>query len=550
MKASDFFVKCLESEGVKYVFALPGEENLDLIESIRKSKIKLIITRHEQAAAFMAGTYGRLTGKAGVCLSTLGPGALNMVTGIAQAHLGGMPLVAITGQKNVRENWQAKFQLIDVVSTMKPITKIAASIYDPRNIPAVVRQAFKTAEEEKPGAVHIELPEDVAQEIVPKSFAKIFTPVKARRPAPDPKAIEMAVEILKKAKNPLIILSSGGNRKMISKQLVNFVKSTGIFVTHTQMGKGIFPDDDEHSLFAIGLHRQDYVHCAIDKADVIIAIGYDLAEYPPSIWNKHRNKTIIHIDFRPAETEIFYTPTLEIVGDISHTLWQLTSWLSDEKKNFDFSYYKKLRKFLEKKFQEKSQSNSFPLKPQRIVFDARKFLGRDDILVLDNGIYKLWVSRLYPAFNPNTVLLDNALASMGAGLPSAIAAKLVHPKKKVLAMVGDGGFLMNSQELETAVRLKLNIVVLILNDNAYGFIKWKQKEMKFKRFGMDYSNPDFAKYAQAYGAAGYRVKKAGDLLKFLQKGFKQKGPAIIECPIDYTENEKVFTKELSKLRCP
>lgn len=550
MKASDLFVKSLENEGVKFIFALPGEENLDLIESIRKSKIKLIVTRHEQAAAFMAGTYGRLTGKAGVCLSTLGPGALNLVTGVAQAHLGGMPLIAITGQKNIRENWQAKFQLIDVVSLMKPITKFAASVYDPQNIPAIVRQAFKTAEEEKPGAVHIELPEDVAQETVPKEFSKLLFPTRARRAAPDPKTLDHAVELLKKAKSPLIIVSSGGNRKRISKQLSNFVKTTGMFVTHTQMGKGVFPDDGQHSLFTIGIHRKDYIHCAIAKADLILTIGYDLTEYPPSLWNKKRDKKIIHIDFRTAEHELFYSPELEIVGDISHTLWLLTEMMQHEKTSYNFSYFKKLREFMAKKFLENTNSNSFPLKPQRIVTDTRKALGKEDILVLDNGIYKLWVSRLYRSFAPNTVLLDNALASMGSGLPSAIAAKLVFPNKKILAMTGDGGFLMNSQELETAVRLKQNIVVLILNDNAYGFIKWKQKEMNFKKFGMDYSNPDFEKYAKAYKAKGFRVKKAGDLQKFLKLAFRQKGPVLIECPIDYTENERVLSKELMKFSCP
>jgi acetolactate synthase-1/2/3 large subunit len=429
LKASDLFVKSLENEGVEFVFALPGEENLDLLESLRKSKIKVILTRHEQAAAFMAGTYGRLTGRAGVCLSTLGPGALNLVTGVAQAHLGGMPLVAITGQKNVRENWQAKFQLIDVESTMKPISKLSTSVYDPQNIPAVIRQAFKTAQEERPGAVHIELPEDIAREKVAERFSKTLPAVKARRPAPDQKSIDRAVQMLCNAKSPMVIVSSGGNRKRISKQLSAFVHETGAFVVHTQMGKGVFPDNDPHSLFTIGIHKKDYVHCGLSDADLIITIGYDLTEYPPSVWNNLSSKKIIHIDFRPAESEIFYNPDLEIAGDISNTLWQLTERMKKEKTSYEFSYFKALRGFLEKKFAEKTKSNAFPLKPQRIVADTRSVLGKDDILVLDNGIYKLWVSRQYPAYSPNTVLLDNALASMGSGLPGAIAAKLVFPKK-------------------------------------------------------------------------------------------------------------------------
>ena len=550
MKASDLFVKALEEEGVEYVFALPGEENLDLLESLRKSKIKVVVTRHEQAAAFMAATYGRLTGKAGVCLSTLGPGALNLMTGIAYAQLGGMPLIAITGQKGVRENWQAKIQLIDAVSIMKPITKLAHSIIQPRNIPAIVKESFKVAEAERPGAVHIELPEDIAGEDVHEQFSNALGYEKVRRPAPDEKAIDRAVELLMAAKRPIIIVSGGGNRKRISKQLINFVNSTGIYVTHTQLGKGVFPDDDEHSLFTIGIHRQDYVHCGIEKADLVIKVGYDVVEYPPSVWNKDRNKKIMHIDFNPARIDTFYAPALEVVGDISNSLWTLSERMKNKKPKYDTSYFNRLREFLAKKFGEKSNDDGFPLKPQRIVADIRKVMGRSDIIALDNGIYKLWISRNYPAYEPNTVLLDNALATMGAGLPSAIAAKLVNPGKKVLAVVGDGGFMMNSQELETAVRLKQNVVALILNDNAYGFIKWKQKQEGFPAFAMDYGNPDFKKYAEAYGAVGIDIKSAKELVPALEKAFREKGPVLINCPIDYSENDAVLSKELSQLVCP
>jgi len=550
VKASDLFVKALEEEGVQYVFALPGEENLDLLESLRTSKIKVIITRHEQAAAFMAATVGRLTGKAGVCLATLGPGALNLMTGVAYAQLGGMPLIAITGQKGVRENLQAKFQLIDVVSIMKPITKMAGSIIQPRNIPAIVRESFKVAEAERPGAVHIELPEDIAGEDVHEHFSKPVESVKVRRPGPDEKAIDHAVEMLQKAKRPIIIVSGGGNRKLISKQLMNFVNATGIYVTHTQLGKGVFPDDDEHSLFTIGIHKQDYVHCGIEKADLVIKVGYDVVEYPPSVWNKQRDKKILHIDFNPARVDTYYAPSLEVVGDISNILWTLSERMKKEKPKYDASYFKKLREFLVEKFKEKINDDSFPIKPQRIVADIRKVMGREDIICLDNGIYKLWVSRNYPAYEPNTVLLDNALATMGAGMPSAMAAKLVFPGKKVLAVVGDGGFMMNSQELETAVRMKQNVVVLILNDNAYGFIKWKQEQEGFPVFAMDYGNPDFKKYAEAYGAVGIDIKSAKELAPALEKAFREKGPVLINCPIDYSENEEVLSKELSQIVCP
>jgi len=547
MKASDLFVRCLEEEGVEYIFTVPGEENLDILESLRTSKIKVIVTRHEQGAAFMAATYGRLTGKVGVCMSTLGPGATNLVTGIAHAQLGGMPLLAITGQKGIRENWQANFQVIDVVRMMKPLTKRTVQITGPKMIPKEIREAFKLATTERQGVCHIELPEDIASE-----ETENISPLKSyqiRRPIPDLKGIRLAAEKIKKAKHPIIIISSRGQRTRVKESLKKCCDNTNLFVIHTQLGKGILPADHPNCLHSFGIHKQDYVNCVVSQADLIIAIGYSPIEHPPSVWNKSADKNILHIDFNPAETDTYYNPSLELVGDISSSLDLLTKELQGFK--HPGTYEKKIKEELNRRlFTIKADDNSFPLKPRRIVADARKSLEREDILCLDNGIYKLWFSRHYPTYDIGTFLLDNTLATMGAGLPSAIAAKLVNPRKKVLAVVGDGGFMMNSQELETAVRLKLNVVVLILNDNAYGFIKWKQENYGFPNFALDYSNPNFVKYAESYGAKGFKIKKAANLLPTLKKAFLQKGPVIIECPIDYSENKEVWTEELNNLQCP
>lgn len=541
MKASDLFVKQLEEEGVEYIFGLPGEENLDFLESLRSSRIKLIVTRHEQAAAFMAATYGRLTGRAGVCFSTLGPGATNLVTGVAHAQLIGAPLVAITGQKAVRDNWQAAFQLIDVVRLMQPITKHASSIADPGMIPTVLRNAFKTAQAERPGAVHIELPEDVAGS---DTDAQVQKSVRARRPDPDATTIEGAAELINSARHPLLILSSGANRKLIWKELREFVERTGIHVVHTQMGKGVLSDESPYSLFATGIHKRDYVNCGIDRADVIITVGYNIVEYPPYVWNPVLEKKIIHIDFVEAGVDRYYDPQIEVVGDVSIALRLLAPKVTPRKD----SLFMDLRKFLEEKLAAPCDM-SWPPTPREVVQHVREALGHEDIVTLDNGIYKLWFSRLYRTYKPNTFILDNALATMGAGLPAAIAAKLVHPEQKVLAVVGDGGFMMNAQELETAVRLNIPVVVLILNDNAFGFIKWKQQNMGFRSFGLDYGNPDFAKFAEAHGAVGMKLEKGQSLGELLNDAFAKKSVVVIECPIDYSVNYETFSKEIESLVC-
>lgn len=541
MKASDLFVKQLEEEGVEYIFGLPGEENLDLLESLRTSRIKFILTRHEQAAAFMAATYGRLTGKAGVCFSTLGPGATNLVTGVAHAQLIGAPLIAITGQKAVRENWQARFQLIDVVSLMKPITKNAESIADPGTIPTVVRNAFKHAQAERPGAVHIELPEDVAGS---DTDAQVQKSVRARRPDPDTPTIEGAAELINSSRHPLLILSSGANRKLIWKELREFVERTGIHVVHTQMGKGVLSDESPYSLYATGIHKRDYINCGIDRADLIITVGYSIVEYPPYIWNPVLDKKILHIDFVEADVDRYYDPQIEVVGDVSVALRLLAPKVKPRKDTL----FRALRVFLTEKLATTCEK-TFPLMPQEVVCHVREALGPDDILALDNGIYKLWFSRLYRTYKPNTFILDNALATMGAGLPAAIAAKLVHPERRVLAVVGDGGFMMNAQELETAMRLNIPVVVLILNDNAFGFIKWKQQNMGFQSFGLDYTNPDFARFAESHGAVGMTMKKDDNLAEVLKKAFELRKVVVIECPIDYTQNYETFSKEIEDLVC-
>ncbi|RMF92633.1 MAG: acetolactate synthase large subunit [Candidatus Schekmanbacteria bacterium] len=542
MKASDMFVKQLEEEGVTHIFGLPGEENLDLLDSLRKSSIKIFITRHEQAAAFMAATYGRLTGKAGVCFSTLGPGATNLVTGIAHSQLIGAPLVSISGQKALKNNIQGKFQIVDIVNLMKPITKKSISILDAETIPTVIRDAFKTAESERPGAVHIELPEDIASS---DCRAKIQKRTNIRRPSPDKKAIEKAVKLIEESKNPLVIVSSGANRKLITKHLLAFLEKTGIYVVHTSVGKGVISDEFEQSLYTMGIHGRDYISCGIERADLIITIGYSIIEYPPYIWNSDLSKKIVNIDFVESEPDRYFNPDVEVIGDISHSLREISSRIKERR---EFPIFKKLRFFLTEKLYSKYEKK-YPLLPQEVVDAVREALMPYDIVSLDNGIYKLWFSRLYRTYEPNTLLLDNALATMGAGLPAAIAAKILNPEKKVIAVCGDGGFMMNSQEMETALRYKVPVVILLLNDNGFGFIKWKQKHMKLERFGLDFSNPDFVKYAESYGAKGLKVSRNDDIRDVLRKALNMNELVLVECEIDYSINYEVFSNELSQLVC-
>jgi acetolactate synthase-1/2/3 large subunit len=540
MDGAELFVRCLHEEGVRYVFALPGEENLDLIEALRTSSIRLIVARHEQHAAFMAATYGRLTGRAGVCLATLGPGATNLVTGVAHAQLGGMPLVAITGQKAARENRQGAFQLLDAVGVLRPLTKWNTSIAAPSRIPRCVRFAFKTAEAERPGAVHLELPEDVAGEDA--GGALPHKRIVTRRSIPDPKGLDDAAEMIRQSRMPLVIVSAGANRNRVARRLKTFAEATGIYVLCTQMGKGVLPEDHPQSLFSLGIHKRDYVHAVIDAADLIVTVGYHIAEFPPSVWNADSSKRILHIDFRPAEPDAFYAPAWEVVGDISAALVGLTERLKGKKsRNRTLAA---ARAEIARHLFQPPADGAFPPSPRSVVHAVRAVMGPSDVVALDNGIYKVWFARTYRALAPNTLLLDNALATMGAGLAAAMAAKLVLPKRKVLAVCGDGGFLMNVQDLETAVRLKQDLVVLVLRDDAYGFIRWKQHEMGFPDFGMTFGNPDFVRLADAFGAHGMRLEKGDRLEDVLKEAFTRKGTVLIDCPVDYAENA-LLSRDLS-----
>ncbi|MBI5728406.1 MAG: acetolactate synthase large subunit [Candidatus Magasanikbacteria bacterium] len=545
MKASDLFVKALENEGVQYIFGVPGEENLDLVESIRTSTIKLIVTRHEQAAGFMAATIGRLTGQPGVCLSTLGPGATNLVTAAAFAQLGGMPMMMITGQKPIKSSKQGHFQIINVVEMMRPLTKSTTQIVSAPTIPARVREAFRLATEERPGAVHIELPEDIAGEDVAETF--LFPIDKIRRPAAENKAVAQAVRMIEKAKRPLILIAAGANRKIISKTLREFIDKTGIPFCDTQMGKGVV--DEHHPLYlgCTALSANDYVHCAIDRADLIVNIGHDVIEKPP-FFMAHNGRKVIHVNFSSAKVDDVYFPQWEVIGDIGNAIWQMTEKITKQTR-WDFSYFLKMKAALEAHISKDDRDERFPLIPQRIVADVRAVVPHDGILCLDNGMYKLWFARHYRAHAPNTILLDNALATMGAGLPSAMAAKMLYPERAVVAVCGDGGFMMNSQDLETAVRLGLNLVIIILNDNGYGMIQWKQQSAGYTDFGLNFGNPDFVKYAEAYGAGGHRVACADEFAPLLKKCLNNKGIHIIEVPIDYSENYRVFSKELKEKTC-
>ncbi|MHA1539705.1 MAG: acetolactate synthase large subunit [Alphaproteobacteria bacterium] len=544
-KASDLFVKALENENVEYVFGVPGEENLDFLESLRKSKkIKLILTRHEQGAAFMAATYGRLTGKAGVCLSTLGPGATNLVTGAAYATLGAMPMLMITGQKPIKKSKQGRFQILNIVDMMRPLTKFTHQIVNGNTIPSLVREAFRVAEEERPGAVHLELPEDIAKE---ETTEPIFRVGNCRRPNPDEKSVERAIEMIQKAKHPLLLVGAEANRNIVCQALIRFVEKTGVPFFNTQMGKGVMDERRELFLGTAALSEGDYLHCAIDKADLIINVGHDVVEKPPFLMH-HGGKKVIHINFQSASVDSIYFPHLEVVGDIASAVDAITTKI-EKNPAHDFSYFMKIRDEILTHIAEKNDDSSYPLVPQRIVADVRKVMPSLGIVALDNGVYKLWFARNYMAHRSNTILLDNALATMGAGLPSAMMASMIFPDRRVMAVCGDGGFMMNSQELETAVRLNLNLVVIILNDNAYGMIKWKQEAEGFENFGLDYGNPDFVKYAESYGAAGHRVEDADAFLPLMEDCFQKGGVHLIEVPIDYSENIKVLTDGLKERSC-
>ncbi|MEH6575722.1 MAG: acetolactate synthase large subunit [Amphritea sp.] len=542
MKASDLFVKALEQEGVEYIFGIPGEENLDLLESIRNSDIKLILTRHEQAAGFMAATYGRLTGKVGVCLSTLGPGATNFVTAAAYAQLGAMPMLMITGQKPIKASKQGLFQILDVVDMMRPLTKYTAQIVSAERVASQVREAFRLASSERPGAVHLELPEDIARE---EAGPNLIEQSYSRRPIAEEKSIKCAVDMIELAKSPLLLIGAAANRTLTRKMLRKFVAETGIPFVTTQMGKGVVDETSELFLGNTALSDGDFVHRAIAAADLIINVGHDVVEKPP-FYMKYDGRKVIHINFKAAQVDPVYFPQVEVVGDISNSVWRIMEKLGNQQ-HWDFSYFHKVKAEEEKELPSGADDDRFPMYPQRLVADVRKVMPENGIIALDNGVYKIWFARNYKARLPNTVLLDNALATMGAGLPSAMAARLVYPDRPVIAICGDGGFMMNSQELETAVRLKQHIIVLILRDDAYGMIKWKQANMDLPDFGLDLGNPDFVKYAQSYGAKGHRVKAADELVPLIQSCMQDAAVHVIDVPVDYSENDEILNNKLRQL---
>ncbi len=540
MKSSELFVKCLEAEGVEYIFGLPGEENMEFLNALSPSKIKFILTHDERWAAFMANAYGRLSGRPGVCLSTLGPGATNLITGVADALLDFSPLVAITGQVGLSKVYKESHQYIDILSAFKPLTKWNARIESPGTIPEIVRKAFKKASIEKPGPTHIEFPEDIAS-IETEGFPLSHEPLRYPEPAED--ILSLAVSMIKNATTPLVLAGNGVIRGKASKELRDFISRTKIGVTTSFMGMGALPADDPSFISTVGLQSKDYISCGFDKADLIITIGYDPVEFSPIYWNTNSHKNIIHINFTPSETDSHYS-ALELVGDIKTTLSLLTERIGFEK---DTSYYHKLKQYADHALY--FSTSGFPLKPIRVVNDIRAAIRKNDILISDVGAHKLWIARFYPAYEENTVIISNGLASMGFAIPAAISAKLLYPEKNVIAVVGDGGFLMSMCEINTAIRLGISFVCVIFNDGGYGLIEWKEKLRYKKDFFIKFHNPDFVKLAESFGAIGYRATSEEELSPILKDALNQDVPAIIDCPVDYSENLKL-TEKLGRLICP
>jgi acetolactate synthase-1/2/3 large subunit len=543
MRSSDLIARCLENEGVRYVFGVPGEEILDIVDSLADSSVRFVPTRHEQGAAFMADAYGRLTGRAGVCLSTLGPGATNLVTGVADANLDHAPLVAITGQAGRDRIHKESHQYLDIVEHMRPLTKWNTRTEMPVVIPEVVRKAFKIAEAEKPGACHVEVPEDVAEE--PAEGEPLSTE-RPRRPSPDRQALQSAARLIEAASFPLIFAGNGVIRGSAAPELRALARAHGIPVVNTFMAKGSMPYDDPLALLSAGLQARDYVSYGFEKADLIIAVGYDLVEYAPKFWNPERKKRIIHIDFTPAEVDGYYQPAVEVVADVREALELLNGLVKGQK---DPAPYRELRRFILEQLAEGADDDTFPIKPQRILRDLRAAMGREDILISDVGSHKLWIARTFPAYEPNSVLISNGLAAMGFALPAAVAAKLVHPRRNVVAVSGDGGFLMNVQELETAKRLGVAVVNVIFRDGGYNLIQWKQQTRLGRESGVAFTNPDFVALAHAFGARGFRVDSARDLRPVLAEALACAGPSIVDVPVDYRENPKL-TERLGQLVCP
>lgn len=538
LTVAEMFVRALEHEGVEYVFGIPGEENLELVNALEQSeKIKVVLVRHEQGAAFMADVYGRLTGKAGVCFSTLGPGATNLITGVADANGDGAPLVAVTAQVSTAKMHLTSHQYLDLESLFRPITKRTKMIMRPESVNEIVRLAFKYAESERPGATHICIPEDVAREQVPEGVASRLL----KRPASckewaEEEVLEQAAAEIARAENPVVLVGHSAVRAGASKALTDFAGQLKIPVVNTMMAKGMIPWKNQYSMWTVGIPQEDYTNLILEQADLVIAVGYDIVELAPVKWNWDGNRRILHIDSRPAHVNKLYQPDTEVVGDISGSLWRLALKCTPKEEP---EAALKIKDMLVKEYEQWREDVSFPVKPQKLLYDIRRIMGPDDIVISDVGAHKMWISRHYNCYKPNTCIISNGFASMGIAVPGAVAAKLVYPQRRVLAIAGDGGFMMNCQEMETAVRLGVPIVVLILNDGSYGLIKWKQEDRFGFHCGVDFGNPDFAAMARSMGVEGFRLEKPQDLIPTLEKAFHAGKPAIIDCPVDYGENTKL-----------
>jgi len=535
MKAAELFIKCLENEGVEYIFGIPGEENLALMDALLDSSIRFVTTRHEQGAAFMADVYGRVTWRAGVCMSTLGPGATNLITGVADANMDHAPLVAISGQADTNRLHKESHQVLDLQHIFAPVTKYSSRVLTPNVIPEVIRKAFKLAQTEKTGASFIEFPENLAAMEIDS------VPLRAQQPTmPEPAhdRVVAAAQLISEARYPIILAGNGVIRAKAWQQLADFATKLNIPVANTFMAKGVIPFKHPMALGSVGLQAHDYVNTGFDKADVILCVGYDLVEYHPRLWHPTCDRKIIHIDTAPAEVDTSYVVEVGVMGDIRHSLPQIAELATPQQGH----KLRPLRNALIEDMNRHQDDMAFPLKPQKIIWDLRTAMHLEDIVICDVGAHKLWMARMFRCEHPNTCIISNGFASMGIAVPGAIATRLAYPQRRVVAVTGDAGFMMNSQEIETAIRLNIPLVILIWNDGAYGLIEWKQMVTYGRVSHVRFGNPDFVKYAESFGARGYRVNHASELMPILKEALNNDKVNIIDCPVDYTENIKLTAK--------
>lgn len=545
MRTSDLFVKCLEEEGIQYIFGVPGEENADFMMSLEESdQIEFILTRHEQGAAFMAEIYGRLTGTPAGCLGTLGPGATNLITGVADGNMDRAPMLVLTGQGSTDRLHKESHQVMDVVGMFEPVTKWAASVRHPDTIPEMVRKAVRLARGEKPGATHIELPEDIAKL---ETDAQPITPRRYRRPVPDDKIVDRAMDLIREAKRPVIIAGNGCIRRRASKQLRMLCEATGIGVISTFMAKGAVDMDSDYCLYTVGLGSKDRMNLVIDDADLVITLGFDMVEYHPHLWNPGKDKRILHADFLPAEIDECYHPEVEVVGDLAHFLWMINERIKKDAPSFNPSRQIEARKAMQEDLAEYADDDqSGRIRPQKALWDCRQVMGPEDILLSDVGAHKMWIARHYHCHEPNTCLIPNGFCSMGFALPGAIAASLVYPDRRIMGVSGDAGFLMNVQEMETARRLNSNLVMFVWEDSAYGLIAWKQANEFGRHTDLAFGNPDWMGLAACFGWHGHFCDQSSELADTLTKALQEEGPSLVVVPIDYREND-LLTKKLGEI---